>query len=129
MMQTPSRPKVLVVGAGFAGLAAVSALAGSSADVTVIDQNIYSTFQPLLYQVATGGLNPGDVSYPIRSLARKRRVRFRRGHVSSIEACMDGTWAKVSEEISQTIPDCGRSTRTRMTSNFWSPMFRGPMRS
>jgi NADH:ubiquinone reductase (H+-translocating) len=85
-MRNSGRPQVLVVGAGFAGLAAVSALAGSTADVTLVDQNIYSTFQPLLYQVATGGLNPGDVSYPIRSFARKRRVRFRRGRVASIEA-------------------------------------------
>src|SRR5262245_18199760 len=64
-------PQVIVVGAGFAGLAAVKALDRTGAQVMLVDQNIYSTFQPLLYQVATGGLNPGDVAFPLRVLDRK----------------------------------------------------------
>jgi NADH dehydrogenase len=80
------RPKVIVVGAGFAGLAAVAELAHKGAQVMLIDRNAYSTFQPLLYQVATAGLNPGDVSYPARSFAAKRGVRFRLGELTGIDA-------------------------------------------
>ena len=53
------RPRVVVVGGGFAGLAAVHGLRGSDADVTLIDRHTYNTFQPLLYQVATATLNAG----------------------------------------------------------------------
>jgi NADH dehydrogenase len=76
---------VIVVGAGFAGLAAVKELRRVGAQVLLIDRNIYSTFQPLLYQVATGGLNPGDVAYPLRTLARKEAARFRPGELAAID--------------------------------------------
>ncbi len=79
-------PSVIVVGAGFAGLAAVRALDRVGAKVTLIDKNVYSTFQPLLYQVATGGLNPGDVAYPVRAFTSKRASRFRLGELAGIEA-------------------------------------------
>jgi NADH dehydrogenase len=78
-------PQVIVVGAGFAGLAAVAELHHAGARVTLVDRNIYSTFQPLLYQVATGGLNPGDVAYPLRTLARKKAARFRPGELAGID--------------------------------------------
>jgi NADH dehydrogenase len=83
----PSRnaSRVIVVGAGFAGLAAVKELRQVGAQVLLIDRNIYSTFQPLLYQVATGGLNPGDVAYPLRSLARRKAARFRPGELVGID--------------------------------------------
>ena len=76
---------VVIVGAGFAGLSAVSKLRKSGARVTVIDKNLYSTFQPLLYQVATGGLNPGDVSYPVGGFTTKRRARYMRGELVAID--------------------------------------------
>jgi len=79
-------PRVIVVGAGFAGLAAVKALDRTGAQVMLVDQNIYSTFQPLLYQVATGGLNPGDVAFPLRVFAAKHGARFRHGELESIDA-------------------------------------------
>jgi NADH:quinone reductase (non-electrogenic) len=79
-------PRVIVVGAGFAGLAAVKALDRAGAQVMLIDRNIYSTFQPLLYQVATGGLNPADVAYPLRVFASKHGARFRHGELHSIDA-------------------------------------------
>jgi len=78
-------PRVIVVGAGFAGLAAVKELHRAGAQVLLIDRNIYSTFQPLLYQVATGGLNPGDVAYPLRTLARRKAARFRPGELAAID--------------------------------------------
>jgi NADH dehydrogenase len=77
---------VIVIGAGFAGLAAVRALDRAGAQVTLIDKNVYSTFQPLLYQVATGGLNPGDVAYPVRAFAGKRAARFRLGELAGLDA-------------------------------------------
>ena len=55
-------PRVIVVGAGFAGLAAVAELARAGMQVMLVDRNGYSTFQPLLYQVATAGLNWGTSS-------------------------------------------------------------------
>lgn len=61
-------PHVVVVGGGFAGMAVVKALAKAPVRVTLIDRRVYNTFQPLLYQVATGGLNPGDVTYFLRGL-------------------------------------------------------------
>jgi NADH dehydrogenase len=78
-------PRVIVAGAGFAGLAAVAELHRAGAQVLLIDRNIYSTFQPLLYQVATGGLNPGDVAYPLRTLARKKAATFRPGELAGID--------------------------------------------
>jgi NADH dehydrogenase len=79
-------PRVIVVGAGFAGLAAVKALDRTGAQVMLVDRNIYSTFQPLLYQVATGGLNPGDVAFPLRVFAAKHGTSFRHGELQSIDA-------------------------------------------
>ena len=79
-------PRVIVVGAGFAGLATVKALDRAGAQVMLVDRNIYSTFQPLLYQVATGGLNPGDVAFPLRVFAGKHGARFRHGELESIDA-------------------------------------------
>lgn len=76
--------RVVVIGAGFAGLAAVRALQGSPARVTPVDRHIYSTFQPLLYQVATGGLNPGDVAYAVRSFVRRRGASFRHGTLTAV---------------------------------------------
>ncbi len=78
-------PRVIVVGAGFGGMAAVDELDRAGARVLLIDRNVYSTFQPLLYQVATGGLNPGDVSYPARAFTRRHGARFRLGEVTGVD--------------------------------------------
>jgi NADH dehydrogenase len=79
-------PHVVVLGAGFGGLAAADVLARHSVRTTLVDAHYYNTFQPLLYQVATGGLSPGDVAYPIRSLLRRRpSLDFRCGAVRSID--------------------------------------------
>lgn len=77
--------RVVVIGAGFAGLATLRILHRAGMRVTLVDRNIYSTFQPLLYQVATAGLNPGDVAYPVRPFARKHRARFRHGTLVGID--------------------------------------------
>ncbi len=67
-----TRPRVVIVGAGFGGLAAAKTLADADADITVIDRHNYHLFQPLLYQVATAGLSPADIAAPIRSILRKQ---------------------------------------------------------
>jgi NADH:quinone reductase (non-electrogenic) len=65
------RPRVLILGAGFAGLHAAKALAKLPVDVTIIDRRNHNTFQPLLYQVALAVLSPADIATPIRSILRK----------------------------------------------------------
>lgn len=70
MEPAPRRPRVLVIGGGFAGLAAAKALARAPVDVTLVDRRNHHVFQPLLYQVATASLSPADISAPIRSVLR-----------------------------------------------------------
>lgn len=64
--------RVLIIGAGFGGLEAARILARSAVDVTIVDRRNHHLFQPLLYQVATGGLSPGDIASPIRAVFRNR---------------------------------------------------------
>jgi NADH dehydrogenase len=66
-----TRPHVVIVGAGFAGLNAAWTLRRAKANVTIIDRRNYHLFQPLLYQVATAGLSPANIAYPIRSIVRR----------------------------------------------------------
>ena len=90
-------PHVVIVGAGFGGLSATDELSKEGFRVTLLDRFPYNTFQPLLYQVATGGLNPGDVTYALRYFAAGHEgVRFRVAEVVDIDhdqqqvVCDDG---------------------------------------
>jgi NADH:ubiquinone reductase (H+-translocating) len=86
MMMDKNKQRVVIVGAGFGGLNAARAFAGQPISVTLIDQNNYHLFQPLLYQVATSTLSPGEIAYPIRAtLRRSRNVDFVLGNVQSID--------------------------------------------
>jgi NADH dehydrogenase len=71
-MSDQNRTRVVVVGAGFGGLAATKSLADAPVDVALIDRQNHHLFQPLLYQVATAGLNPSDIAQPIRHILAKQ---------------------------------------------------------
>ncbi len=66
MSEAVKKPRIVIVGAGFAGLSAVKNLARCPADITLIDRQNYHAFQPLLYQVATAALSPAQIAQPIR---------------------------------------------------------------
>jgi NADH dehydrogenase len=78
--------RVVIVGAGFGGLSAARTLIGGPVDVTIVDQRNFHTFQPLLYEVATAGLDSGDVAYPIRAIfGRADNVTFRFAMVTAVD--------------------------------------------
>ncbi len=78
--------KVVIVGGGFGGLSAAQHLHSNSVDVTVIDRRNYQHFQPLLYQVATGSLSPGEIASPLRSVrSRQKNTRVWLGTVVDVD--------------------------------------------
>lgn len=80
-----ARPRVVIVGAGFGGLNAARTLGGKDVDVLVIDRNNYHGFWPLLYQVATAGLEPESVAYPVRAIVRRySNISFMMAEVTGI---------------------------------------------
>src|SRR5690606_41549563 len=92
------RQKIVVIGAGFAGLELVSGLKGTDCDITLIDRRNHHLFQPLLYQVATTVLSTAEVAWPVRRLFRKRKdVTTLMADVTDIDRmrekviCADGT--------------------------------------
>jgi NADH dehydrogenase len=85
-MPDPIRPRVVIVGGGFGGLDAARGLANAAADVTLVDRHNYHLFQPLLYQVATASLSPGDIASPIRWVLRhQKNVEVLLASVESID--------------------------------------------
>jgi NADH dehydrogenase len=83
---SPVRPRVVIVGAGFAGLSAAKRFKRKPFEVTLIDRHNYHLFQPLLYQVATAALSPGDIASPARSILRgQKNVRVVLAEVSGID--------------------------------------------
>ena len=89
--------RAVIIGAGFAGLSAAHSLARSDVEVTLVDQRNFHTFLPLLYEVATAGLDPADIAYPVRAtVGHAPNIRFRLGTVSDIdterrEICFGGS--------------------------------------
>jgi NADH dehydrogenase len=85
-MESGQRPRVVIVGGGFAGLGAAAGLRGTDVDVTLIDQHNHHVFTPLIYQVATAMLEPSEIAHPIRTfLRRHEHADFRLGRVSGID--------------------------------------------
>lgn len=73
MQPGTGRHRVVILGGGFGGLKAATSLASAPVDVTLVDQRNFHLFQPLLYQVATGGLSPANIASPLRSLVRRQQ--------------------------------------------------------
>src|SRR5579872_238692 len=88
-------PKVVVVGGGFGGLLAARKLAHLPVRVLLLDRKNHHTFQPLLYQVATAGLSPGEIAAPIRSILRGRNVEVVLGEVLDFD--LAGRVVKLSD--------------------------------
>src|ERR1700730_11014511 len=81
----PERRRVVILGGGFGGLVAAQKLKNAPVDVTLIDRRNFHLFQPLLYQVATGSLSPGDICAPLRGiLERQRNTRVLLGEAADI---------------------------------------------
>lgn len=82
----PSPPHVVIIGAGFGGLRAARALSATPVQATILDRNNYHLFQPLLYQVATAGLSPDEIAYPVRAIFQNQKnVDFRLGTVERVD--------------------------------------------
>lgn len=80
-----SNPRVVIIGGGFAGLQLAKSLVGHSIQVVLLDQHNYHAFQPLFYQVATAGLEPGSIAYPFRKIfSGSKQVYFRLARVENI---------------------------------------------
>jgi NADH dehydrogenase len=86
MTEKREQPHVVIIGGGFGGLATAKGLASADVQITLIDRSNHHLFQPLLYQVATAGLSPADIAYPIRTVLRNQEnVRVLLGEVTRID--------------------------------------------
>lgn len=93
-----AKQKIVVIGAGFGGLTAVQSLKNADAEITLIDKRNHHLFQPLLYQVATAGLSPSDIAWPIRSiLAKQDNVRVVLGDVKNVDAAAKKVHADIGD--------------------------------
>ena len=110
------RPRVVIVGAGFGGLAVARGLARADVDVTLIDRQNHHLFQPLLYQVATAGLSPAEIAWPVRHLFRgQRNTRVLMGEVDGRRSRRGG-WSCSATGPSPTTTWCSRPARRMGTS-------------
>ena len=85
-MKNINDPKIVIIGAGFGGIAIAKAFKNKKVNVLLIDKHNYHNFQPLMYQVATGGLEPDSIAYPVRRIFRKNEnIAFRMAEVTSLD--------------------------------------------
>lgn len=85
-LQKHKHPHIVIIGGGFGGIALAKKLKKKALDITLIDRHNYHTFQPLLYQVATGGLEPDSIAYPLRRIFKNQsNLRFRIAEVEKIQ--------------------------------------------
>ena len=86
-MSYVTKPRIVVVGAGFGGLAAAQGLRRAPVEITLIDRQNHHLFQPLLYQVATAGLSPAEIAWPVRHMLRRQaNARVLMGEVTAVDA-------------------------------------------
>jgi NADH dehydrogenase len=102
--RSQGRPRVVVIGGGFGGLQAVKALRGAPVDVTLIDRRNFHLFQPLMYQVATGALSPGEIAAPLRWIFRREKnVRVMLAEVTEFH--LDAHEVVVQPPIDEAAPE------------------------
>ncbi|MGJ8592917.1 MAG: NAD(P)/FAD-dependent oxidoreductase [Aquaticitalea sp.] len=86
-MEQPVHPKIVIIGAGFGGITIAKSLKNKPVEVLLIDQHNYHNFQPLMYQIATGGLEPDSIAYPVRRIFRNQdNFSFRMAKVETLNA-------------------------------------------
>jgi NADH dehydrogenase len=126
--------RVVIVGAGFGGLSAAQSLAGAPVSITVIDQKNHHTFQPLLYQVATAGLSPGEIAAPIRSILRHHKnVEVLMAEVTGfdldrgvVQTAVPGDAAKEDQEIGyDTLVVAAGASHAYFGHDEWEPLAPG----
>jgi NADH dehydrogenase len=101
---TPGRQRVVVIGGGFGGLQAVKALRGAPVDITLIDRRNFHLFQPLVYQVATGALSPGEIAAPLRWVFRRQEnVRVMLASVAGFD--LEAREVKLEPAVDETGPE------------------------
>ncbi len=116
----PNRKQIVVIGAGFAGLATVQALKNVDVDIVLIDKSNHHLFQPLLYQVATAALSPAQIAQPIRSILRKQKnCRVILGEVQSINTEKKTIRGKTSEIAYDYLVVATGSTHTYFGHDDW----------
>ena len=99
-MNIPSSnlPRVVIIGGGFAGIALAKKLKNKTRTSRFVDKHNYHTFQPLLYQVATGGLEAGSIAYPIRKVIQEyENFYFRLAYVNEIDTKNQKVIAEIGE--------------------------------
>ncbi|HCY82055.1 MAG TPA: FAD-dependent oxidoreductase, partial [Xanthomarina gelatinilytica] len=81
-----NHPRIVIVGGGFAGVSLVKQFANKKVQIVLLDKRNYHTFQPLLYQVSSSGLEPDSIAYPLRKIIKKHdNIFFRLAEVSTID--------------------------------------------
>ncbi|WOK08342.1 NAD(P)/FAD-dependent oxidoreductase [Imperialibacter roseus] len=100
-LKTNSKKQVVVIGGGFAGLNFITRLEKSpDFHITLVDKNNYNYFTPLLYQVATGFLEPASISYPFRKLFKGYEISFRLGEVETVDPALNKVYLTGGQELS-----------------------------
>jgi len=91
-------PHLIIIGGGFAGLELVKRLNNKPVRVTLLDKNNYHTFQPLLYQIASGGLGPDAIAYPLRKIVSKiPNIAFRMAEVQKVDTVQQKVFTNIGE--------------------------------
>ena len=104
-LMDPKQPHVVIVGGGFGGVAAAKALRGAPVRITLIDRMNHHVFQPLLYQVATSVLSPGDIATPIRGMLRDQaNVSVTLGEVTGVDKAERMVTVDLSDGTTDVIP-------------------------